>query len=51
MRRTSLGEVLPDVPLSLRSYDEHQAAAREVSYLCCRRTFLSTHPGRCPLCP
>jgi len=49
MRRDSLGAILPP-RTDWRSYDDVQAGARWVSYLCCRRTFLSTHPGRCPTC-
>lgn len=29
----------------MRSYDDHQINAREVSYLCCRRTVYATNPN------
>jgi hypothetical protein len=35
----------------MRSYDDVQRDAREVSWLCCKRTVFATHPAKgCGMC-
>ncbi len=36
---------LPLYGRTTRTYDEHQAAAVEVSWRCCRRTVFATNPA------
>lgn len=36
----------PTRPLKFRGYDDIQASARMVTWLCCRRTVWSTHPEK-----
>lgn len=49
--RQLLGVMPPKPPLRTRSYDDLQARAVMVTWLCCRRTVWSTHPEKgCQLC-